>query len=331
MVYSDYDRRAAAILDDFLPEKLFDAHMHIYRGAFMQQMFRGREPADLLPEEYFHDMQPLLGNRDIRLNMIVWPDSCMADPATGALAMSDAFLLQQLERQPGSVGEIVVCPSETVDQLENRLTHPRICGFKCYHFLSGLSNSWQAEISEYLPESAWQAAERHGLCITLHMVRDHALADPANLSYIRTMAARYPNATLILAHAARSFASWTGVEAVEQVADLENVWFDLSAVCESPAIFQILNQTGTERCMWGSDYNVSVMRGKAISLGDSFYWIYEQDLDRFVSATKLSSGLIGTENLMAVRQACIMAGLGHREVEKIFCGNAAALFQKEKN
>lgn len=326
--YTQYDLNAAKILDDFLPDKIFDAHAHFYDGNFMQDMYKGRTPESILPDDYRRDMGPLLGGRQVDFNMITWPDRSMGDPSTGTMVLADQFLVEQLNKEKTSVGEILVVPGETADHIEKRLVHDRICGFKCYHFMSSLKESFQAEIGDYLPESAWEIADKHGLCITLHMVRDSALADPANLRYIQTMARRYPNAVLILAHAARAFASWTGVETVEQLADYDNVWFDISAVCESPAIFQILNKTGTQRIMWGSDYDVSRLRGKAISLGDSFYWIYEQDLDMFESKTTLSFGLIGTENLMASRQACIMAGLTQDEVECVFYRNARNLFCK---
>jgi glutamate-1-semialdehyde 2,1-aminomutase len=192
-----------------------------------------------------------------------------------------------------------------------------------------LENSWNADIGQYLPEAAWQVADEKKLCITLHMVKDRALADPDNLRYITEMAKAYPNATLILAHAARSFAAWTGIETVEKVAHLDNVWFDLSAVCESPAMMQIIKKTGTQRTMWGSDYTVSRYCGKAISLGDSFYWIYKKDLEAFSGATSFSSWLVGIENLMATRQACMLLDLDRKAVEDLFYGNAARLFRGE--
>jgi len=188
--------------------------------------------------------------------------------------------------------------------------------------------TWNASIGEYLPEGAWQVANEKKMCITLHMVRDHALSDEDNLHYIRTMAKKYPDATLILAHAARSFAAWTGIESVEKIADLENVWFDFSAICESPAMLQIIKKAGIKRCMWGSDYPVSVMRGKAISLGDGFYWIYQNDLDRFSGKTSLRHWLVGIENLMAMRQLCQLADLHESEVEDLFYNNAAKLWGK---
>jgi predicted TIM-barrel fold metal-dependent hydrolase len=80
--------------------------------------------------------------------------------------------------------------------------------------------------------------------------------------------------------------------------------------------------------MWGSDYPVCRARGKAISLADTFYWIYQRDLDQFSSKTPVNNWLIGIENLMAVRQMAILADLTPREIEALFYDNAKALFDR---
>ena len=327
-VYTSKDFEAAKILNDFLPAQIFDSHAHLYDTSFVPGLANNPSMAgryDLT--QYRQDMVPIFGQeRELHLNIVTYPDRAMADPAHPSRDLADAFLVQQLEEDPGSVGEIITVPGDTAESLSKRLVHPRIRGFKCYHYCSGLANSWNASIGQYLPEAAWQVAHEKKLVITLHMVKDHALADPDNLIYITTMAKAYPDATLILAHAARSFAAWTGIEAVEKVAHLDNVWFDLSAVCESPAMLQIFKKTGTQRSMWGSDYPVSRYCGKAISLGDSFYWIYKKDLENFSGATSFSSYLVGVENLLATRQACILMDLDQKAIEDIFYGNAARLF-----
>ena len=117
-------------------------------------------------------------------------------------------------------------------------------------------------------------------------------------------------------------------KAVEKVADLENVWFDFSAVCESPAMIQIIKKAGISRCMWGSDYPISRARGKAISLADTFYWIYQTDLDNFTSKTKVNNWTIALENLFAVRQAAILTDLGRKDVEDLFFNNAVSLWNR---
>ena len=330
-VYNRYDLEAAKILDDFLPDEIFDVHAHLYDSSFVSGMANGGGAFSIrnrceIPD-YLEDMQPLLGSRKVHLNIVTTPDESMTDPQSQSRKDSTDFLVDQLTRFPGNVGEVMVGPLDTTEDVEHMLIHPDIRGFKCYHLLAAEKPTWNAPIGDYLPESVWEVADRHGFAITLHMVRDHALSDPVNSHYITQMAKKYPNAVLILAHAARSFAAWTAVEAVDTVKHLDNVWFDFSGVCESPAEFQIMRKCGIDRCMWGSDYPISRLAGKAISLADSFYWIAAKDLERFAGPTEFHSWLVGTENLMALRQACLTLDLGPSDIEKLFCNNAKNLFQ----
>ncbi len=326
--YESFDFEAIKILEDFLPDKIFDAHAHLFDTKHLpdtEGLDAERVIGDL--ESYKEAMMPMLCNPEkLRINMITYPEKSMKSLHSETLQHADAFLVEQLKKDEANVGEILVRPGETAEQIEKRLVHPNIRGFKCYHLLADREFTWHASIGEYLPESAWQVAHEKKMCITLHMVRDHALSDEGNLSYIRTMAKRYPDATLILAHAARSFAAWTGIEAVEKVADLPNVWFDFSAICESPAMLQIIKKAGISRCMWGSDFPISAWRGKAISLGDSFFWIYQKELDSFSGNTAVHHYLVGIENLMAMRQLCQLAELDRSQVEDLFYNNAARLW-----
>ena len=324
MIYQNSDFEAIKILESFLPNKIFDAHAHVFDTKFAPGL-KTAANGDLCLgfSEYQSEMAKVLCRpKDLRANLIIFPDSSMANKKTGNLESSD------LNKNSNNVGEIIVIPNQSAEDLEKRLVHPNIRGLKCYHVMANREKTWDADIGEYLPESAWEIANKHKMVITLHMVKDHALADEKNLKYIREMSKKYPDAVLILAHAARAFASWTGVETVEKVADIENVWFDFSTVCESPAMLQIVKKAGIGRCMWGSDYPVCRARGKVISLADSFYWIYQKDLDSFSSKTTLKSWLIATENLMATRQAAILAQLKETEIEDLFYSNAAKLFDR---
>ena len=50
-----------------------------------------------------------------------------------------------------------------------------------------------------------EGAHGEGLAITLHMVKSHAVADSANIEWIRRSFQSYPNMNLILAYSARGF------------------------------------------------------------------------------------------------------------------------------
>lgn len=328
--FNEWDLDAAKILDGFLPDKIFDAHMHIFDSSFAPNISRGggfsvSKRADF--DDYVKEMAPLFGSRrEIRANMLTAPDVTMADAEGENRRASVAFLAEQLERHPECVGEVIVGPRDTPEQIEKQLVHPGICGFKCYYFLADDPHG-QVGIDEYLSDTIWEIADKRGLVITLHMMRDKALADPGNLSYIMEKAKKYPNAKLILAHCARAFATWTVVETVDQIKHFDNIYYDFSAICESPAMFQIIRKAGLEKCMWGSDYPVCRIAGKAISLADGFYWINKSSLESFPNPAQRHAWQLSTENLMATRQACLMLDLNTQEIEDLFWNNAMRLFR----
>ncbi len=314
-MYNQYDKKAAEVLDDFLPNRLFDAHAHLSHGEVM-----GREEVSFA--DYLGDMRPLVGERFLRANGIVFPIDALKDEAERRASL--AFLKRELDRHPDCVAEAMVFPGYTEEEVEGCLVHPRIRGLKCYHTYAARPKTFDCYIEEYLPEAAFAVADRKKLCITLHMVRDEALSDPENLKHIKTMAKRYPDAVLILAHAARSFASWTVFEPLCELVPFENVWYDFSAVAESPSMTWILKKIGVSRCLWGSDYPISTKLGKCVSIGEGFYWIDETDIARM--GERVHPRHVATENLLAVRQACMLADLTKRDVEDLFYNNAAALF-----
>ena len=319
-VLNKYDLDAAKILDDFLPGKLFDTHMHI---SHLQPDFGGHTSFDT----YYDMIRLFTKDRTVRCNGIVFPKLELRNPEE--MKRSVQFLRDELDKYPQNVGEVMVLPTDSAEDIQSRLVHHRIRGLKCYHIYADRPDTMYADIKEYLPESAWQVANEKRLVITLHIVKDDALAHPNNLNYILTMSKKYPDVVLILAHAARAFAPWTVFDVVDQLAGCENVWFDFSSVCETPAMLYILKKLGTTRCMWGTDYPVAMFAGKPIAIADSFYWIDGEDLERFVrkSNSRLTSWHVITEGFMAMRQTCILADLGRQEIEDLFYNNAASLFR----
>lgn len=320
-----FDKQAHRILDDFIPDKVYDTHAHLFHEAFTTNR-RLKKPdgpvEDFGLERYLRDMQNVVPGRTIHANMLPTVDKCFAVELDSRDA-SDAFTIAQLEKDPLSVGEIIVVPGDTADALEKRLTHPRLKGFKCYYSMApGEGNHMNAPAVDFLPEGAWELAEQKGLVITLHLTKTDAMADPENIQYVRTMAKRYPHAILILAHAGRSYADWPGVEAAERYADLDNVWFDFSAIFESPPVFQIMKKVGISRCMWGTDFPISNGRGGFVTVARTQRWVTKDAL----AALKAQNWNIGVQTLMAIRQACIMADLTPSRIEDLFYNNAARLF-----
>ncbi len=313
---NECDIEAAKIIDDFLPEKLFDAHMHV---SHFGSKFADHSTFD----EYYRDIKLFSKDRIVRCNGIIFPNIELRN--SDDMARSVKFLCEELDKHPQNVGEIMVLPTDTVEEIQGRLVHNRICGLKCYHVYADRLDTTNADIEEFLPESAWQVANEKKLVITLHLVKDEALAHPNNLHYIIDMSKKYPDATLILAHAARAFAPWTVFDVVDRLIHCDNVWFDFSSICETTALLYIVKKIGITRCMWGTDYPVAMLAGKPISIANSFYWINAEDLKRI---NRLNSWHVITEEFMALRQTCILADLGNGEIEDLFYNNANRLFRR---
>ena len=130
--------------------------------------------------------------------------------------------------------------------------------------------------------------------ITLHMVKDRALADPGNQHWITHYCRQYPGIKLILAHCARGFNAFHTVSGIECLRGLDNVWCDVSAVTEAPAMEAILDVLGPSRLLWGSDYPISHMRGRCVAMGDQFVWFYEDSVDWRRSARTRRFSLISS-------------------------------------
>ncbi len=185
-------------------------------------------------------------------------------------------------------------------------------------------NTFEAPTEAFLPDWAWELADRRGLAIMLHIVRAGALADPINQAYIRQHCLRYPNARLILAHAARGFCGAHTVAGIASLRGLDNIYFDTSAVCEAAPLEAILREFGPRRLLFGTDFPVSEMPGRCVSIGDGFTWLFEDNVawDKSAFAQPV---LVGVESLLALKQACRTLRLHDTDIEHIFGHNARQL------
>lgn len=310
-------------LRSFVPPSSFDAHLHLYRGV---DALPGL-PRSVLDEHgnaswaaYCKSVETWMGDRRPTGGLIF-----TIPKPTLEMCSANRFVADEVHRLPGSRAQMMIHPHDDPATVEAALVADGFVGFKVYHVYSGQADTLEAPTETFLPEWAWELAERHGLSITLHMVLARALADPRNSTYIREHCLRYPHARLILAHAARGFCGYHTVEAIATLRGLGNVYFDTSAVCEAAPMEAILREFGTGRLLFGTDFSVSELRGRCVSIGDGFQWLYADTLD-WSKSRFAQPHLIGLESLLAIKQACHTLRLRDDDVERIFCTNARQMF-----
>jgi glutamate-1-semialdehyde 2,1-aminomutase len=309
-------------LDSFVPLRVFDAHAHLYRAAFL-----AGEPPPLMkqfPEFGMAAFRALTeeltpGRRTSGL-FFGFPHAAMDTDA------NNRFLAEEIRVDPQSRGQMLVTPAMDPEYVREIVRRYQFVGLKCYHVFATTRPTFDAAIPAYLPEAHVRVAHEEGLSITLHMVRARAMADPVNQEVIRDFACRYPNARFILAHAARGFNPFHTIEGIGALRGLRNVWCDSSAVTDGGAYEAIIRTLGVDRLMYGSDAPVSHLRGRCVAIGDSFLWLNESNTRFAADYAEIRPALVGHESLRTLRTACWNLNLPDSDVEKIFFGNAAELY-----
>lgn len=314
-----FDRELAG----FVPPQSFDAHAHWYDLRMFDRRKYAAAGVVALPD-YLAVQRAWMGDASPR-------DGLFFPMPTADLPTREANhgLIEQLHAAPGSRGLAIVRPEDDPAEVERLIKGHGLVGLKVYHLFAERDDTQQATCDEYMSRWMWELAEAHGLVLMLHLVRDRALADPDNLAYLRHHARQFPNARIVLAHAGRGFCSRHTAEGAPQLRGLSNIYFDTSVICEPLAFEVILENFGPRKLLYGSDFPLSQLRGKAMTVGDGFHWVYEKDVP---ADQRKAAGLtlVGLESLLALRDACRRQHLNDTDIEHIFRGNAQALLGLEE-
>ena len=313
-------------LDSFVPDEIFDAHLHLGRRSDYHQHHAALvanvpECADMAT--YRSHLPWLLPGRHLA--------GALAIPTTlhgEDLDRGNRFASEQAHELPGGASAVVVSPTMTEEQAAAEVERNRAAALKCYHLMSARTPTMDSALEEYLPDHLVSVANDAELAIILHLVRKDGVADAGNIDSIRRLCLRFPRMRLVLAHAARGYNPSHTMRAIDDLAGLDNLFFDTSCVTEAGAFTAILQTYGTSRLMWGSDYPFSHMRGRCIAVADNFAWLYDCHLDpaRFSPDKELQFTLVGLESLRMLQHACIAGDLRDADLEALFCTSAQVVF-----
>ena len=307
------DAVAAATLSARLPARLFDVHAHLHPAEAQVGT------AALTRATWQRELGHLVGAARLSAGLF-FPLPGRGDPAA-----ANDWITAQPDWQPDDRLLVLAWPEMPRPRLENWLDADRCAGIKPYHLLAGPAPTFDLPLAAYCPEWLWELCHKRKLLLMLHLVRERALADEENRGYLRRCCERYPDAQVVLAHAGRGFHAPNTVRVVAELAYLDNLWFDLAAVCEPQALLAILEHFGPRRLLWGSDFPVSHQRGRCVTVGDDFSWINPERIDAPTAAPPCHTWLVGLESLRALFEAADQFGLEEADLAAVVSGNAVSL------
>lgn len=317
-------------LADFVPDRIFDVHTHLYRWTFNldpnketgpYKKFAGEEWSEATWDLADACDQALFPGRRVHRLSFPFPFSPACD-----FSASNAFVAEQTSVDPGSAALMLVRPGMSVEEVEKEIDRFGFVGFKPYRFYSVTGDARDCRITDFMPEELLAVADRRNLIVMMHLAKKDAIADPENLADLERLCERYPNARWVLAHCARSYSAWPIERAGPRLRRLPNVWFDTSSVCESDAIDALIDSVGVGRVMYGSDdLPVGVLRGKYVAFG--YAWTYISPSNQSFDLSHCDGRMTFTryEQTRAMRRAAKRQGLTRVEIEGLFHDVAANL------
>ena len=307
-------------LASFVPERVFDAHCHLWHSDHAEFDIPGAPRSAGYPEfrSFAGDMYP---GREVAGLFISWP--------VEESELAGEWIAKQVAAVPNGRGEFCIKPNDDPEWVRQTVRRLGLHGLKCYHWFASEQPAWEADIPDYLPERLVKVADEEGWIITLHMVKSRAVADPSNIHWIRHYCNSYPNMKLILAHSARGFQPSHNLEGLPKLAGLDNLYFDTSVNCEPTAHQTIIRIFSHKKLMYGTDFPVSLHRGRSLGTVDSFMFLYADTPVWDRKYTQIKPVLMSLEHLRSLKWACWSEKLSDSAVEDIFWNNAAKLFGLE--
>ena len=312
-------------VDGFVPGNLFDAHAHL---THTRHLAAGTRPGFLAPDTgygvraYAEALARWLPGREVQ--SLFFPYPCAGNDREG----ENKFLVSELAAHPHLAktrGLALAAPRDDPGKLREFVRENRLVGLKPYRLYAPFADTREVFIEDFAPEWMWKLCDEIDGVLMLHLMRSAGIADEANLRDLQRLCTKYPRCRLVLAHVARSFNYRTAFTGLRHLARLDNVVLDNSAVTEPESMRCALEVLGPRRLLWGTDFMVSELRGKCVTTGDGFSWIYADDLPAKAVTQFGSYTLTGIEGLLALREACESAGMNAMDVRDIFHDNGLRL------
>ncbi|MFH0796023.1 MAG: amidohydrolase family protein [Candidatus Omnitrophota bacterium] len=321
-------------LRDFLPERIFDVHVHIWHNKLM----KGREDYSRIvkwPSLVARDnpMEDLLETYRLlfpgkKVTPLVFAN--LGDRS--ALEGLNAYVSKSAKKH-AIPALIFAVPEWKGGELEEKIRAGGFCGTKVYLQYAPLYiPDDEIRIFDFIPHHQLKVLNDQGWILMLHIPRPARLRDPLNLAQMVEIEKRYPRIKLIIAHVGRAYCNEDAGNAFEVLAQTKNVMFDISANTNAWVFEQLIKAVGPKRILFGSDLPITRMRMRRICEKGCYINLVPKGLYGNISEDKHMREFTGKraerltfflyEEIMAFRRAAEEISLSKNEIENVFYNNA---------
>ena len=311
-------------LDDFVPERVLDFHVHVFDAATLpagQHFDCGGHPIRHYTfEELRDDLAAVYPGRQTAA-------VCFGLPfAAYDKAANDAYVAGGCDRRRFFALRLVD-PAEDPAAVRRDVMDRGIVGFKPYLEYVRKADPNGVEIFEMLPPAHMQIADELGLIVMLHIPRRDRLADPLNQRQIVELCRAWPRARIVLAHVGRAYYLRNVAGNLERLKDMANLYYDVAMVNHGEVLEHLFATVPHERVLYGTDIPIALAPGKSVEINHQYTYVtpapwhlsISDDRGRIVFTSFLY------EELRAIRWAVERLSLGRSFVEALFWDNGMRL------
>lgn len=328
-----YDSKVyAEQLADFLPDKIVDAHIHLWEPKAKEGYARSANlvtwPELVAPDCTYED---LMASYDT-----MFPDKrvypvLMTTP-TCHLHFGNPYVLEKAKKN--NLPALYCIKPETPLEEIRQAFADGFCGVKPYlNFAPSYIPAKEIRIYDFITPAQFELMNELGGVVMLHISRDGRLADPVNIAQLMEIDERYPNAKVIVAHIGRAYTAESLGNAFDTLKHSKNLYFDFTATTYEPAITACLEAVGSKRLMFGSDMPITKMRMYRITENGTYINVVPRGLYGDVSndphmreSDEENITTFMYEELLAFKKAAEKLSLTRQDVSDIMFNNAVKLF-----
>lgn len=328
--------------NEFLPSKIFDSHVHLWKKSFLKEEISENRKK----QNPFLDPDIIEGFtiKDFKIaSEKLFPGKQYNGLFFGLplkefdLNASNEYI-SQVCKQENSYGLYV--PEPDMKKIPEKFFENRFIGFKPYPDLAKFEepedfSKLDIDISvfDFISKEVLEFSNNYGLIILIHLPRKGRLNDKRNINELKKISKDYKNIKVILAHSGRSYCYEDIKNSINEIKNIENLYFDTAMINNFSVSKTLLKRFGPRKILFGSDSIISVLKGKNIEINNKHYFVTKDP--KLWSLSSLSMELDFTffiyEIIRAIKLAVEELELKKKEVEQIFYSNTKKIIENIEN
>ena len=310
---------------DWLPEKIFDAHVHAFDASNFQPGYKMSKRSCYQKFGGTSTLEQCMEIVDILLPDQEFSMNCFGTPCLEADLEAASSYTGKIIDNKRVFGMALVSPKDDIETVKHRINDYGLVGYKPYRNFVNWMDYEAVTIFDMLSPEQMEFANEKGLAITFHIPKAARLADPNNQKQMVEICQRYPNAKIIFAHIGRAYYMNNVIGFLGKISKCDNAYMDTAMVNHPGVLEYTFNNFPRERIVFGSDAPVAFLRGKSVEINNQYAYLMGEnyvigstiyDSDNVVQFTTFFY-----EQLRGIKEATTKAGFSREDLENFFYNN----------